>query len=218
MHKLRNGSQVTVRPSRKAVSGVAGYFSESNDSGAPSYPGQDWFNDVIDEFLNAIQAMGITYDTSRLDNLALAFSNASGAVHNLFAANQNFNVPGSDGELTSSNQTFLVGSEFTFGWQVVGSSSLVDVSLVDGVLSATSGVIQRSYPKDPAGFISAATVYGSVFSSVGAGGDNGGGEDGGEEGWVVYCFFIILFSYVCLCVHHVLSLGIVNLSLYLPIN
>nr|ELY5257080.1 phage tail protein [Vibrio cholerae] len=74
MHKLQNGSQVSVRPPRKPLVGLGGYFSESNDQGAPSYPGQDWFNDCTDEFLNALEAAGIEYDHGRLDNLARAFS------------------------------------------------------------------------------------------------------------------------------------------------
>ncbi|EOC7930734.1 hypothetical protein ACI8HA_003182 [Vibrio cholerae] len=70
MHKLQNGSQVSVRPQRKPLVGLGGYFSESNDQGAPSYPGQDWFNDCTDEFLNALAEMGITYNPLRLDHLA----------------------------------------------------------------------------------------------------------------------------------------------------
>ncbi len=74
MHKLQNGSQVSVRPPRKPLVGLGGYFSESNDQNAPSYPGQDWFNDCTDEFLNALAAAGIEYDHGRLDHLARAFS------------------------------------------------------------------------------------------------------------------------------------------------
>ncbi|KWW46803.1 tail fiber protein [Vibrio cholerae] len=74
MHKLQNGSQVQVRPPRKPLVGLGGYFSESNDQNAPSYPGQDWFNDCTDEFLNALAAAGIEYDHGRLDHLARAFS------------------------------------------------------------------------------------------------------------------------------------------------
>jgi hypothetical protein len=70
--KLKNGSQVAVRPARKPTEGSPGYFSESNDSGAPSYPGQDWFNDQIDEFQNALAAAGVAYDSSKLTNLAEA--------------------------------------------------------------------------------------------------------------------------------------------------
>lgn len=74
MHKLQNGSQVSVRPQRKPLVGLGGYFSESNDQGAPSYPGQDWFNDCTDEFINALDEMGITYDQEQLDHLARAFA------------------------------------------------------------------------------------------------------------------------------------------------
>lgn len=74
MHKLQNGSQVQVRPQRKPLVGLGGYFSESNDQGAPSYPGQDWFNDCTDEFINALDEMGITYDQEQLDHLARAFA------------------------------------------------------------------------------------------------------------------------------------------------
>ncbi|ELJ8738996.1 hypothetical protein RUK91_003092, partial [Vibrio cholerae] len=74
MHKLQNGSQVSERPQRKPLVGLGGYFSESNDQGAPSYPGQDWFNDCTDEFINALDEMGITYDQEQLDHLARAFA------------------------------------------------------------------------------------------------------------------------------------------------
>ncbi|NOE31973.1 phage tail protein [Vibrio cholerae] len=74
MHKLQNGSQVSVRPQRKPLVGLGGYFSESNEQGAPSYPGQDWFNDCTDEFMNALDEMGITYDQEQLDHLARAFA------------------------------------------------------------------------------------------------------------------------------------------------
>ncbi|EGR4076037.1 hypothetical protein DDN47_03255 [Vibrio cholerae] len=77
MHPLRNGSQVTERPARKATAGTPGYFSESNDNNQPSYPGQDWFNDVIDEFANALAAANITYVPGDLTHLAQLFS-ASG--------------------------------------------------------------------------------------------------------------------------------------------
>ncbi|OEE50488.1 hypothetical protein [Vibrio anguillarum] len=72
MHKLQNGSQVAVRPARKPQIGTGGYFSESNDSSAPSYPGQDFFNDCIDEFSNALAAAGIAYDPLDLTHLSRA--------------------------------------------------------------------------------------------------------------------------------------------------
>ncbi|GIB67583.1 hypothetical protein VCV51_030650 [Vibrio cholerae V51] len=76
MHKLQNGSQVTGRPARKPRVGTRGYFSESNDQAAPSYPGQDWFNDCIDEFANAMEQANIPYDPQRLDHLARAIAEA----------------------------------------------------------------------------------------------------------------------------------------------
>ncbi|MCE7641102.1 hypothetical protein [Vibrio fluvialis] len=77
MHPLRNGSQVTARPARKATAGTPGYFSESNDNSQPSYPGQDWFNDVIDEFKNALAAANIAYLPGDLTHLAQLFAKAS---------------------------------------------------------------------------------------------------------------------------------------------
>ncbi|EGR2024056.1 hypothetical protein DYB89_03150 [Vibrio cholerae] len=77
MHKLQNGSQVSARPQRKPLVGLGGYFSESNDQGAPSYPGQDWFNDCIEEFLNALAAAGIEYEHGRLDHLARMISGSN---------------------------------------------------------------------------------------------------------------------------------------------
>ncbi|HFG1697224.1 TPA: phage tail protein [Vibrio cholerae] len=89
MHKLQNGSQVSVRPQRKPLVGLGGYFSESNDQNAPSYPGQDWFNDCTDEFINALDEMGITYDQEQLDHLARAFAAVRSQEWN---ANVNYNI------------------------------------------------------------------------------------------------------------------------------
>lgn len=89
MHKLQNGSQVSVRPQRKPLVGLGGYFSESNDQGAPSYPGQDWFNDCTDEFINALNEMGITYDQEQLDHLARAFAAVRSQEWN---ANANYGI------------------------------------------------------------------------------------------------------------------------------
>ncbi|HEG4440103.1 TPA: hypothetical protein SD634_003401 [Vibrio cholerae] len=80
MHPLHNGSQVTARPARKTTSGTMGYFSESNDSNAPSYPGADFFNDQIDEFKNALAVMGIAYDETKVDHLARLFISVSKSV------------------------------------------------------------------------------------------------------------------------------------------
>ncbi|NOI14847.1 hypothetical protein [Vibrio hepatarius] len=74
MHPLQNGSQVDNRPARKPTQGTAGYFSESNEQGAPSYPGQDYFNDQIEEFENALAVMGIPFVPGDTDHLAKMFA------------------------------------------------------------------------------------------------------------------------------------------------
>ncbi|EKO3919764.1 hypothetical protein GCS60_000617 [Vibrio metschnikovii] len=70
MHYLNNGSQVENVPPLKPRVGTAGYFSESNESGAPSYPGQDWFNAVIREFQTALSASGVAFDPDKFDHLS----------------------------------------------------------------------------------------------------------------------------------------------------
>ncbi|EHR5461966.1 hypothetical protein KUM02_000400 [Vibrio parahaemolyticus] len=77
MHPLQNGSQVVTRPANKPASGLPGYFTESGDNNIPSYPGADWFNHVIDEFLNALDSLGITFDPQNDTNLAAMFSYVS---------------------------------------------------------------------------------------------------------------------------------------------
>lgn len=74
MHPLQNGSQVTERPADKPVSGLPGYFTESGENNVPSYPGADWFNDNIDEFLNSLSVFGISFEHGRTDHLSRIFS------------------------------------------------------------------------------------------------------------------------------------------------
>lgn len=83
MHPLRNGSQTTVRPANKPLVGSPGYFTESGDNNAPSYPGADWFNHVIDEFQNALLEMGITFNPENDEHLKLAFTLLKGYINNV---------------------------------------------------------------------------------------------------------------------------------------
>lgn len=69
MHYLNNGSQVENIPPLKPRVGLGGYFTESNDDGSPSYPGQDWFNAVIREFQTALSASGVAFDPDKFDHL-----------------------------------------------------------------------------------------------------------------------------------------------------
>ncbi|TKF30797.1 hypothetical protein FCV50_13400 [Vibrio kanaloae] len=69
MHYLNNGSQVENVPPLKPRVGTRGYFTENNDDGSPSYPGQDWFNAVIREFQTALTAKGVAFDPDKFDHL-----------------------------------------------------------------------------------------------------------------------------------------------------
>ncbi|EOX4942074.1 glycerophosphodiester phosphodiesterase [Vibrio alginolyticus] len=73
MHPLQNGSQSVERPPKKPLVGTPGWFTESGNDNLPSYPGADWFNDVIAEFFNMLDSQGITFDPSKDDHLSKAF-------------------------------------------------------------------------------------------------------------------------------------------------
>ena len=72
MHPLNNGSQDTQRPANKPSVGSPGYFTESGENNVPSYPGADWFNNVIDEFMSALDLADCNFDPLKYDNLANA--------------------------------------------------------------------------------------------------------------------------------------------------
>ncbi|EJL6858565.1 hypothetical protein NMS86_000998 [Vibrio cholerae] len=139
MHPLHNGSQVTERPARKTTSGTMGYFSESNDNNAPSYPGADFFNDQIDEFKNALAAMSIAYDETKVDHLAKLFESVSrsypvynpttvytygdvvqktiGGVKKFFQWYSNIeSLAGKDPELDENRQTGWIDDTKPFYW------------------------------------------------------------------------------------------------------
>ncbi|MCR9657258.1 hypothetical protein NB537_21080 [Vibrio parahaemolyticus] len=74
MHYLQNGSQVEVRPPKKPTAGNPGYFSEQGVGGQPSWPGEEWFNNTIDEFMSVLRASNVTFDPNSNSNLAKAIS------------------------------------------------------------------------------------------------------------------------------------------------
>ncbi|HIF9400266.1 TPA: hypothetical protein ACX6RY_000173 [Photobacterium damselae] len=80
MHPLNNGSQVADKPAPKPRIGSPGWFTESGDKGAPSYPGQDWFNAVIAEFQNALTAQGVHFNPDNFDHLAKLFNRGHDAL------------------------------------------------------------------------------------------------------------------------------------------
>lgn len=68
MHPLNNGSQATTKPTPKARVGTQGYFTESGENNTPSYPGADWFNAVIDEFLAMLTEMSIEFNPDKFNH------------------------------------------------------------------------------------------------------------------------------------------------------
>ncbi|AWX98572.1 hypothetical protein A8139_00660 [Marinomonas primoryensis] len=160
MTKLRNGSQVTTRPTRKAIAGTAGYFSESNESGEPSYPGQDWFNDVIDEIVQAVTAADVTYDPTKITNLKStveALRNAS----NLNAGT----VSMTHLNVTESTSDATLGKLLKVGDFGLGSGQRGDISLIDFLNNGLEGCFAVDSPSAPA---DRCTIL--SFSGGGAGG------------------------------------------------
>ena len=80
MHYLNNGSQVSPCPPFKNRLGSPGYFTESNDKGAPSHPGQDYYNAQILEFQTALSNLGIPFNPDKFDHLSQLFIKSSQSV------------------------------------------------------------------------------------------------------------------------------------------
>ncbi|PML45208.1 hypothetical protein BCT76_02785 [Vibrio tasmaniensis] len=121
MHYLNNGSQVESVPPLKPRVGTRGYFTESNDDGSPSYPGQDWFNAVIREFQTALATSGVAFDPDKFDHLqrlVVGISQQSTLASNRLLGNQNANVAGKDAHPVpgATEYTYPVGHEIAAGW------------------------------------------------------------------------------------------------------
>ncbi|EKL9959487.1 SGNH/GDSL hydrolase family protein [Vibrio parahaemolyticus] len=86
MHPLRNGSQQVERPARKPFEGLAGYFTESGENNIPSFPGADWFNDNIDEFLNLLNYAGVEFDPEKTDHFVKAFESIKSSFPNVMSS------------------------------------------------------------------------------------------------------------------------------------
>lgn len=89
-------------------------------------------------------------------------------VENLIKGNQNWNVAGVDGSLTSSPQAFVAGNEFTFGWKVASGSSLPDIVRIDGETTAPSGgIVEYIYTQDEAEQVNENDTLFSVTNKLG---------------------------------------------------
>lgn len=135
MHPLNNGSQVENVPALKPRVGTPGYFSESNDNGAPSYPGQDWFNAVIREFQTAATDGGITFDPDRFDHLSRFIQSlGTNAVYDGLVG---FVLPDSTMQVSPDRAFLADGAEYNRAdypklWNKVnGTAMLVSQSLIN---------------------------------------------------------------------------------------
>ncbi|MEK2019876.1 hypothetical protein WOB78_13430 [Vibrio parahaemolyticus] len=151
MHPLQNGSQVTERPADKPVSGQPGYFTESGENNVPSYPGADWFNNVIDEFLNFLSSQGVPFDPSEKNNMANALK--------AFPISQKYALTGLAVErsIVERNQDFLnildVGNPSSSDWTSViqQADSLANtlgkvLHFVDGIEYEVSSTLHVTAP------------------------------------------------------------------------
>ncbi|TCT70717.1 hypothetical protein [Vibrio crassostreae] len=136
MHYLNNGSQVENVPPLKPRVGTRGYFTESNDDGSPSYPGQDWFNAVIREFQTAATDGGITFDPDRFDHLSRFIQSlGTNAVYDGLVG---FVLPDSTMQVSPDRAFLADGAEYNRAdypklWNKVnGTAMLVSQSLING--------------------------------------------------------------------------------------
>ncbi|CAK3192729.1 Phage Tail Collar Domain [Vibrio crassostreae] len=135
MHYLNNGSQVENVPPLKPRVGTRGYFTESNDDGSPSYPGQDWFNAVIREFQTAATDGGITFDPDRFDHLSRFIQSlGTNAVYDGLVG---FVLPDSTMQVSPDRAFLADGAEYNRAdypklWNKVnGTAMLVSQSLIN---------------------------------------------------------------------------------------
>lgn len=123
MHPLQNGSQVTERPANKPVSGLPGYFTESGNNNVPSYPGADWFNHVIDEFINLLNSRGIPFDPEKDDHLLKAFESVDLNVFDVQLSLSNgfkqLNYSNGDDPVDSSgvDRVYFNNSSYWYAWE-----------------------------------------------------------------------------------------------------
>ncbi|WP_281544657.1 hypothetical protein [Grimontia sp. SpTr1] len=103
MHPLQNGSQVAVKPPAKNPIGEGGYFTEGGQGAAPSYPGADWFNAVISEFLNALTESGVTFEQGKFDHL-VRLMKANGEQFSPYRSNRKYKL-GDVVSVTTEGQT-----------------------------------------------------------------------------------------------------------------
>ncbi|WP_230374502.1 hypothetical protein [Vibrio cholerae] len=153
MHKLQNGSQVSARPPRKPLVGLGGYFSESNEQGAPSYPGQDWFNDCTDEFLNALAVGNIAYQHEQTDHLARLFMLGKSTLFEKSILDEPaFTIAGGQLKTNCAFTVAVNGQLLTFGANEVITTPTLLVGVDYAIYATADGLIVSSNFTFPDGY------------------------------------------------------------------
>lgn len=95
--------------------------------------------------------------------------NLTSYVKNRWVGNQNFNVPGKDGYplLDAVPQTITAGLEIAAG--IIALTECQQMTKVGGIVNSgnNTGIIRRSYPKDPSGAITKNSQYGAIKNHLG---------------------------------------------------
>ncbi|MDZ5116798.1 tail fiber domain-containing protein [Vibrio parahaemolyticus] len=147
MHPLQNGSQVTERPANKPVSGLPGFFTESGENNVPSYPGADWFNANIEEFINALDVANILFDSTRFDHLSRIVSGLRySAISNGISSNKVIDSTDTESDLSDfyviyhseTNKQWNVPSDVVSGEKIVSLSGNVLVTTIKTYLLSVS--------------------------------------------------------------------------------
>lgn len=104
--------------------------------------------------------------SSLLDDLETGKYNS---VQNRWIGNQNFNVLGKDGYplLDAVPQTITAGLEIAAG--IIALTECQQMTKVGGIINSdnNTGIIRRSYPKDPSGAITKTSQYGAIKNHLG---------------------------------------------------
>lgn len=136
-----------------------------------SYFEKDWIADYEAFFQRLIIEGGIsvnetpdTAPTSQFYDALTASVNklVSSQAENRFKGNQNPVVKGKDGHPLpdSTKRDYPAGDEIAAG--IIAFTNVVNLTYVNGVYSADSGILRRRYAKDAAGLITKNSQYGCV--------------------------------------------------------
>lgn len=125
------------------------YLNSATGGKVPTYVHDYPFSEIT-------KAIRWTLDALPDDGITSAY------VENRFKGNQNPVVEGKDGHPlpSATPTTYPAGDEIAAG--IIAFTTVVNLTYVNGVYSADSGIMRRLYAKDPAGLITKTSQYGCL--------------------------------------------------------